>query len=129
MNDQIDDQWDNYQTNQPASSDGLKTQSNVMKGQRNNNALGIALLYLFLSGFIILIFAYYYQIDYIFWTYLFTALLLTLAVSYIIWYSYLIGNTILCILFWILGLLVLILLSYFVLATHSRNITVVIQSM
>jgi hypothetical protein len=97
--------------------------------KRKTNALGMAVLYVFITAFIVLFIAYFYPIDYVFWTYLFTVFIITLTIAWIIWYAYIIGNTILCILMWILGLTMLITFSYYVLETHKRNITVVIRSM
>lgn len=97
------------------------------KDSKGSNALGIAFLYVFVSIFIILLATSYYRIDYIYWTYLFTAAILTITVAWIIWYAYLEGNIMLCILFWILGIIMLILTTYYILAYHNNNITVVIQ--
>ena len=94
---------------------------------KQTNALGVAMIYVFVSLIVILIASAYYPMDYIYWSYLFTAVLLTLTVAWIVWYAYLHDNINLVILFWLLGITIIVLLTYFVLEYHHRNITVVIQ--
>ena len=98
-----------------------------MSDKTRTNALGIALTYVFASAIVILFGAYYYAMDYIFWSYLFTAVILVLTTAWIIWYAYLSGNIALAVMFWIIGIVMVVLLTYFVLEYHSKNITVVIR--
>lgn len=99
----------------------------VLDDKRRVNALGFTVIYAFVCSAIILFTVAFYERDHIYWSYLFSAVLLTLTTSWIIWYAYLHDNKGLSIIVGVVGILMLVLLTYFVLETHKSNITIVIR--
>ena len=98
-----------------------------MDTTRETNAVGFAVLYLFLSGVIILSTVFFYERDYIYWSYVFAAILLSFTATWIIWYSYLHDSKAIAIGVAIVGITMLVLMTYFVLEAHKQSNVIVIR--
>lgn len=90
-----------------------------------SNAIGFAIVFIFVAAAVVIFAAYYYPIDYIFWTYLFSVAIISLTVAYIIWYALINHNVMLAVSLSLLGLIVIILMTYFTLDDHSDKVIVI----